>query len=163
MGQAIKIVAVIFTVAIAVAIALWNKIMQWAEEDLFPWIKTNLSPKVEKLTREAFVRFDKVAVPVRQIAKKAWRTLRKFLLEAVVKFERKVDRKWLKKWTTKIIKFLEVDGKNKAFIKKREYEYEIEYDDLPADVRESSIRSNRYNYQVDFTDTRDKEVMTITN
>lgn len=163
MGEATKIIAAIFTIAIVAAVALWNKIMQWAEEDLFPWIKTNLSPKVEELTREAFIIFDKFAVSVRQIAKKAWKILRNYLLGAVVKFERKVDRKWVKKWTTKLIKVIEVDGKTKRVVVTKEEEHEIDYDELPVDVREKWLRFEQNEYEVDFTEVRDKEVMTITN
>ena len=160
MGEAIKIIAGMFAVAIVAAIALWNKIMQWAENRLFPWIKKYLSPKIEELTKEAFVILDKVAVSVRNVVKKSWQILRKFLLEATVKFEKKQNNKWIKKWTSKIIKFLD---HKKPVVKVVEVEEEIDYDELPPDVRERLIRFEQSSYELDVVNLRDQEIMDVAN
>ncbi|NEP41988.1 MAG: hypothetical protein F6K35_23290, partial [Okeania sp. SIO2H7] len=86
-----------FLIGIAIALGLgalgatlviifWKQILKWAEESLFPWIKTNI-PSIENQVRKAFSAVDNVVVTTRNIIRKAWKKLREYLLKQVIKLE----------------------------------------------------------------------------
>lgn len=150
----IKNLAIALGLALSAVVTLWEKIIRWASESLIPWIKMNLSPKVSKLTADFFSYLDKSIVALRNLAKKAWQTLRNFLLESTIVFEKNSNSQWVRKWTTKMIKVLD----NKPSVIVREEEIELDYDDLPSDVREKWIRFKNSNQEIDFADLYDQEM-----
>lgn len=152
------ILAGILFVTVGVAIAFWPQILDWAEQSLFPWLKRNLPSMVETV-RYAFYAFDKVAVAVRTVVKQAWKQLREYLLMQVIEFERISSKQWTKRVTSWVRKVIET---GQAAAIKHEIEEVVEYDQLPADVREAYLRRGEMKIQVNITELRDKEVQEMT-
>ncbi|MDJ0518989.1 MAG: hypothetical protein QNJ74_22945 [Trichodesmium sp. MO_231.B1] len=95
----------------AVAVVMfWKQILKWAEDSLFPWIKTNI-PSIESAVREAFSAVDNKVVAIRNIIRQAWRKLREYLLKQVIKFKRKSSGEWVMQATSWVIKNLESGDK----------------------------------------------------
>lgn len=150
--------AAILAVAVAIALLFWEKILEWAMDDLFPWFEKNM-PRLEKYVREAFASLDKVIVPIKKRIKEAWEKLRQYLLKQIIELKRKSANLWVKKITSWIIVKLE---SGTPVVRKIETEEEIPYDSLPEDVRRDYI-SNKINQQdINVTETRDLEVAEIT-
>ena len=78
--------------AVKVLLAFWQRIVNWANESLLPWIKQNLIPALRQIATEALVLIDKLKSPARRLIKNAWKTLRKFLAQSIITFERKILR-----------------------------------------------------------------------
>lgn len=139
--------------AIAGLVALWNKILSWAQNSLFPWIERNL-PTFIDIAKEAFIQFDdKVAVPIRRGIKLAWEKLRKQLLKIATYLEKKSASKWVSRTVSWVIKTL--DSKQ---VVKIEVEEEVNWDDLPSDVKEAYIRNNQDSTVINTTEIRDAQV-----
>ncbi|ETW94544.1 MAG: hypothetical protein ETSY1_34400 [Candidatus Entotheonella factor] len=64
----ILIIAAALAVTATVAVVCWHKILSWAEESLFPWVRANF-PALEQPVRDAFVILDNVTVAVREATK----------------------------------------------------------------------------------------------
>lgn len=145
--------------AIQAVLSFWKIIVGWAQESLTSWISENLSVQFKKLVTEALVILDRVASPIKKAAKMAWKQLRLFLKESIVTFERKVlpngKFKWYRKWSSKIINI--VDPK-KPKTHQTTLTTPISFEDLPDDVREILIRSGDNQYELDFLETRDREI-----
>jgi hypothetical protein len=142
--------------AAAVVFAFWHKVLAWAEESFFPWVKRNI-PEMLELTRNAFAWVDEhVAVPIRRAVKTAWALLRRQLLKMTITFEKRSDSQWSKRTTTWVIEKL-----GDKSVKKTVSEEELLWDDLPSDIREQWIRTNE-NKEIDFTDARDELLTNLT-
>jgi len=153
---------IILGIAGAAIVGLWHRVLAWAENSLFPWIKRNL-PELEVVVRQAFKVIDKVAVNIRRSVKIAWEYLRKWLLKQTVEIERRTDNKWIRRITSWIIKELSPVG-DKPRVAKIVTEEEIEWDELPDEVRERWITMGKID-PADITKLRDKElgVMELNN
>ena len=57
------------------AIVFWEKILGWAENNLFPWFDKHL-PTVAPHLRNAFAKLDKAVINVRRQIKAAWQKVR---------------------------------------------------------------------------------------
>lgn len=145
----------IIGLAVAAVIALWKMILNWATDSLFPWIKRNL-PEYIEIVREAFTQLDDVISPIRRGIKIAWQRLRQRLLKMATHLERKSSSVWVSKTTSWVIKALE----SKQIVKV-ETEVEVDWDDLPADIREDYIRMNKKSADINVTETRDKQLEMI--
>lgn len=151
----IKIIVGIFVIAATVAVVIWDKIVAWMQNSLFPWIENNLSPKVVELAKQAFAAIDRVAVSIRNTVKQAWEILRRLLLKVVMQWEKQTSTKWIKRWTGWMI--IRLKSGEIAPVKRTEEEV-LNWSELPPDVRESSLRFDKNSYELDFTETRDREI-----
>jgi len=146
-----------------VVLTFWRRIVNWANESLLPWITQNLVPTLSELAKEAFVQlvvqFDRVKSPITRSIKKAWKTLRKFLAKSIIFFERKLlfegKHQWIRRWKTKIYN---VVNPSEPKIIEVVTEVEISFDDLPQDVREAILRTDKNEIEFDFLAGRDKEM-----
>ena len=148
----LRVAVGIATLAVAALIALWHKILDWATETLFPWIKSNL-PDFIDIATEAFSQLDDIISPIRRGIKIAWQRLRQRLLKMATHLERKSSSVWVSRTTSWVIKALETKQ-----VVKVETEVDISWDDLPADIREDYIRMNKKSADINVTDTRDQEL-----
>jgi hypothetical protein len=160
-GDLGKVIFGIAGVAITILVAIWGKVLEWSQNSLFPWVKENL-PNLEQSIRDAFVQVDKAVVAIRQIAKMAWKKLREYLLKMVAYFERKSSSEWTKKITSFIVEKID---KAQPVIKKVETVEEINWDDLPADVRSQWMKTANQNINIDVTKEQDNDIdaLTMTN
>jgi len=146
--------------AVAAIATLWTKILDWAKSSLFPWIEKNL-PALIDLVKDAFTWVDhKVMVPTRQIVKRAWSSLRKQLLKMAVYFERQSPSEWIRKMTSWVV---EVLNSAEPKVKKIEIVEEVNWDDLPQEVRKSWMKNNESSHELDVTETRDQQIAEMTN
>ncbi|MCL2925677.1 MAG: hypothetical protein MGF17_13940 [Trichodesmium sp. MAG_R04] len=141
----------------AVAVVMfWKQILNWAEESLFPWIKTNI-PSIESAVREAFsVLDDKVVTARNIIIGKGWKKLREYLLKQVITFQRQSSGEWVRQATSWVIKNLESGDKVPARVTVEE---EIDWDVLPPDVRAEWLKRQKNEAQINLTEYRDREIM----
>ncbi len=152
------IIAVIGAIGAAAALIFWYKILGWAENSLFPWINKNI-PSIEDQVRLAFATLDKVATPVRLAVKEAWFKLRKYLLKQTVVLQRKSSSEWVVRVTSWMVKRLE---SGETVPVKRETEETKSWEEVPADVREEYLRQQKTQYELNVTETRDRELMDMT-
>jgi hypothetical protein len=97
------LIALLGVVVVASALAFWTQSLQWAEASLFPWVERNL-PFLADSVRQAFVELDRVAVPLRLLARRAWATVRERLLKMTVTIERHSDNEWVHRVTSWVVK-----------------------------------------------------------
>lgn len=152
------IIAVIGAIAAAVALIFWHKILGWAENSLFPWLKKNI-PSIEDQIRWAFAKVDNVATPIRLAVKEAWSKLRKYLLKQTIVLKRQSSSKWIVRVTSWMVKRLE---SGETVPVKQETEETKSWDELPEDVREAFLRQEKENAELNVTDTRDRELQEMT-
>lgn len=157
MPEPITIFLTIFAVAGAVAIAFWDKIREWAFNSLFPWIRNNY-PNLSGTVREAFLKLDNAATAARRNIKSAWEKLRKYLLKQVVSLSKRSGNIWVKEITSWIISSIE-NGKPK--VKKIETVEDINWDELPDDIRAAAMRSDINSREENITEVRDREMQQV--
>jgi len=144
--------------AIVAIITLWQKILAWAQESFFPWMEKNFVPEVAAAMRLAFTWADKnVAVPMRRAVKAAWQKLRPHLLKMAVHFEQKNHSTWIRRMTSWVVKVLKAPTVTKV-----ETEEEVNWDDLPPEVKEVWLKNNQKAHDLDITDVRDQQVEALT-
>ncbi|GGA18112.1 hypothetical protein [Okeania sp. KiyG1] len=147
-------IVVALGVSIVLALAFWYQILDWAQDSLFPWVKRNI-PLIEGVVKEAFIAVDKVATPIRKTIRQAWEKLRDFLLKQVVKIEIKSSSELIKRVTSWVIKVLE-SGKKVPV--KVETEEEVNWDELPEEVRKEFLSKGESETEIDVTEIRDDEI-----
>jgi len=152
---AIAVALGLVAVAVAVVATFWKQILKWAEDSLFPWIKTNI-PWIESEVREAFSAVDNVVVTTRNLIRKAWEKLREYLLKQVITFERQSSGEWEKEVTSWIIKVLESGEKVPAKIVVKEA---VPWEVLPPDVRAEWLKREKSKAEINLTEYRDREMM----
>lgn len=152
----VAIVLGLATVALALVAIYWTKILQWGLNNLLPWMDKNL-PSLSDDVREAFVRIDKVAAPVRAAAKDAWQRLRRTLLRQIAEFERQTGNRWLLRITSWVRVQLDALDPSPKVAEVRS-EQIVHYDELPPEVREQLLRQGSGTYQVDITHAKDVEL-----
>ncbi len=138
-------------VAVVVAIAFWPNVLHWAEESLLPWVERRI-PVLGPIARNAFVLLDKAASAARRTIKSAWRQLCDHLLKTVVEIHRKSSNQYVRRVTSWLVTQLQAQNKATKVVT----EEVIEFDDLPAEVRETLIRNG--DTTVDVRELRTREV-----
>lgn len=157
-ADALRAALALIGVAITAVIALWHKIIDWAQDSLFPWIERNL-PSILSTVKDAFTWVDdKVAVPIRRVVKKAWEALRKYLLKTVIRLERQNASKWERRITSFVVEVLTTQT---PIVKKVETVEEVDWDDLPDDVRSAWMKSEQQSHDMDITAIRDQQLETL--
>lgn len=145
--------AIAGTVAVAV---YWTKIVNWARNSLMPWVDKNI-PELSIFVRDAFVVLDKLATPMRALAKAAWQRLRQTLLQQVAEFEQLASGTWLLRITSWVkVKLNALDPE--PVVKRIQTEQVIPYSDLPPQVREQLLREDKTTHRIDVTKARDTEM-----
>jgi hypothetical protein len=145
-----------FAIAGAAAVLYWTKILQWAEDNLYPWMR-EYAPGMEDVVRAALAYFDKIATPAYALALENWRQLRKTVVSIVEEFEQITMDTWLLKVTSTVRVRLSV-ADPEPVIKEVHSEQRIAYRDLPPEVREQLIRRGVRSYKIDVTSMRDAEL-----
>lgn len=139
----------------AVVLTFWNRILKWARDTLFPWIRENL-PWLANDVTNAFLALDKVATSIRRKIKDAWKTLREYLLKILVQFEQNTQNDWVKRITYWAIRNLESNKPEVARVVEEEI---VDFDSLPDDVREEWLmRRSNISQDVNVTQLRDREL-----
>jgi hypothetical protein len=141
-------------VAGSAALLWWEKILNWAEDHLKPWISANM-PYLSQYLDDAFVALDNVAVKLRKAAKKAWQQLRQVLIKQVAEFVRQYDGNW----TLRITSWLATQNSAQPVVK-RETEQHLSWDDVPDEVREQYLRQHQTSREIDIIKLRDAQVLT---
>ena len=141
-------------VALGLGLAIWNRIMVWARDQLFPWVSDHL-PWLSDAVKEAFVVLDEHATDIRRQVKAAWYKLRPYLLEQIVEFEQGVvPNTYVRRMTALIRTSLEPGTPAKRL----KVEEEVSWDELPEKYRESEVKGEGGTYRMDVTRTRDQEL-----
>lgn len=141
-------------VTIAGAVALWHKILGWAEEALFPWVEENY-PGLSSFVRQAFAVLDESIAPLRAAIKRAWKRVREVLVDMMVEFSRSSESAWVRRIVTWVVKVLPSGEKKPA---KVVVEEEVDWDELPAEVRAGFLRHKKSKAKLDITEGRDVEL-----
>lgn len=156
--DALRVALALVVVAVTSLIALWHKIIDWAQSSLFPWIERNL-PSLLSIAKEAFAWIDdKVAVPIRRGIKKAWEVLRKNLLKTIIRLKRLNASKWETRVTSFVVELLTPQA---PIVKKVETVEEVDWDDLPDDVRSAWMKSEQDSRDIDVTAIREQQIETL--
>lgn len=155
------ILAAIFglvVITIGVLAALWNKVLNWSQNSLMPWLERKMSFIADKV-KEAFIWLDKnVIIPIRNAVKRAWEILRNFLLKMLTTFEQKTLNEWTE-WVRKTTFWMIEKLTPETSIKKVVETEVVNWGDLPPDIRETVIRQRQQReYEIDVTKLRDKEI-----
>jgi hypothetical protein len=148
----------ILAITAAGALIFWQKILNWAENSLYPWLKSNF-PSIEDQVRLAFANVDKAAVPIRFAVKEAWSKLREYLLKQTIELERNSSSEWIKRVTFWVVKRLESGKTAPAKVVTEEI---VSPDELSPDVREAWLRHQKTKAELNVTEMRDKELMEMT-
>lgn len=148
----------IFGIATIVVLTFWNQILSWASDALFPWLDKYM-PSVAGEVRLAFDALDKLITPIRREVKRAWQSLRNYLLKQVIEFSRKKSvansYEWVKKTTMWLIKVLDSGERTTV---KVETTSTVPWEEVPDDVRAEFLRQNKQKTSVDVTEVRDREM-----
>ena len=145
------ITLIIAGIAIAVTTVFWTRILEWVDASIFPWFASRV-PWLESLIRDAFTVLDKAVVAVQRAAILAWKKIRPLLLKVMIEFERRSGS-----WIRRTISYLRTSMEENDKVYMKTEEYEIPYEELPAEVREQLLRRGKTSHSVDFTSTRDQE------
>jgi hypothetical protein len=156
--DALRVAIGLIGVAVAAVIALWHKILDWAQDSLFPWIEKNL-PSILSTIKDAFEWVDNnVIVPTRRLVKGAWKSLRKTLLKMVIQLERRDASKWERRITSFVVEALTPQS---PVVKKVETVEEVDWDDLPDDVRSAWMKNEQQSHDMDVTAIREQQLETL--
>ena len=150
------LIAIVSVLGVASTLVLifWEQILEWAKDSLFPWIQRNI-PLIEDVVKEAFIAVDKVATPIHKTIREAWEKLREYLLKQLVKLEKQSSNKWIRRVTSWIIKVL-TSGKKVPV--KVVTEEEVNWYELPEDLRKDYLRNGKSEMEIDVTKYRDYEI-----
>lgn len=135
------------------AIAYWHRILDWSEKAVIPWMERRGYNRVIHHVRSAFVAIDRVVVPVRREAIRAWRTLRQFLIKHEIEILEIANNRF----TQRAIFWLRDQEQRSQKVTKVVEEVVVERDELPADVRAALIRQVEPP-SIDVTQIRDREI-----
>jgi hypothetical protein len=153
-----EIVASMLNVLAEVAFALWVEIVNWLSVSLLTWIQIDLGVLIAESVKAAFFTLGAVTLAAYDAIKAAWDELRRFLIEALVEFEQVSSTVWIKHFTTTMLKVLE---SGQLTLIKREVEEEVDWDNLPPEIRSAWWDSAQKSYKVNFIEVRDKEIQTL--
>jgi|GEM_PF-4631109 len=148
-------------VAVKVFLEFWKQLVRWAKNAL-ELMQESLDPIIYQLGIEALVIIDKVKAPATKLIKKAWKTFRHYLAKSLVTFTGELlpDGKylWIKKWVTSIYKIVENKPPKKVTYT---YEEEINWEDLPEELRIKHMKNKAKEFEFDFKSDRDKQMEMI--
>jgi hypothetical protein len=136
------LIAVVITMVLGtgllagLVLAYWPRLIKAARDHLLPWIERH-APQLAPDVRQAFVVLDNLAVSARQALKGAWRRVRAVLLDEVARFVRGANERW----SLQVTSYLRnLERREKPFVRVVTEEA-VDYEDLPANVREADLRS----------------------
>ncbi len=147
----IILVKLVGVVAAAVAVHYWPQIMSWTREHLLPWVDRNI-PALAGAVRLAFQDLDKIAVELRRAVRSAWRNLRHILLSETATFVELFNGEWAVQITS-LLRNLEQAEKP---VVKIVTEQQLDWDDLPADIRARAMSDGLVGIDIDVLATRDQ-------
>lgn len=155
-----KILEKVFAIAIEVALVFWNQILAWTHSNFLLWIQKYMIPMLPESVKLAFTAVAKITPGLPDSIKAAWQEVKKILLGMNVQFKN-VDSStaWKKRETSIMIKKNEA---NQSVVVKREIEEDLDWDNLPPEVRESWLKGSQQNYKIDVMETREKELEAMT-
>jgi hypothetical protein len=133
------------------AIALWTKMLNWADSSLFPWVKDHL-PQLSGIVRTAFALIDKAAVATARAVRNAWNQLRGSLLKMFIEIEGSYGTN---RFTRTIVSWMQVAPQQ--VVKVETTASNIPWEELPDEVREQMLRRGE-KYELDFTEKREEEL-----
>ncbi|HEU5383808.1 MAG TPA: hypothetical protein VFV38_51065 [Ktedonobacteraceae bacterium] len=131
---------------------LWAILIDVFREYYYYWAERVL-PQLKMFAQEAWIKLDKVAIPIKRAAKKAWRELRRYLLKQTLD----VLQISPNHWAYKIISWFMPSETDFSRVIRTEEQVDVPYEDLPADVREEILRRQQIR-QMDIVKTRDEEM-----
>ncbi|MFD7502650.1 hypothetical protein [Streptomyces sp. NPDC059850] len=141
-------------IIMAIGLVMWNRIMVWARDQLFPWVNENV-PWMSDTVKLAFTALDKYATAIRRNVKAAWKELRSYLLEQVVEFEKgTAPNTYLRRMTALMKSQLSSDAPVRRIV----VEEDVAWDDLPEKYRQSLVAGDGGSYRMDVTRMRDQEL-----
>jgi hypothetical protein len=145
-------IKVIFAAIGAAIVYFWHQVADWARESFFPFVKKHL-PDILEHVENAFKWIDNIVVSIRRVIKAAWNKVRQYLLKMAMFFEKTSSNTWVRKTASYVIKTLESKTVTKQVV-----EEEINWDDLPTEVRKAWMKSTENNFEIDYTAEQDKNV-----
>ena len=132
----------------------WTQILSFVRSHIMPWLHENFPEFAEK-AELAFEAIDKKVVQVKRAIKEAWRQLRRKLLKVLVGYEQNTSG-----WARNVISWCIKKLEDKEVIIKRTETTEVNYDDLPDDVRAAWFRREAQQEQ-DVTAARDEQLLSM--
>lgn len=151
-----KVLEKVFAIAIQVALVVWEQVLAWTYSNFLTWIRKSMIPMLEESVKLAFIGVNKIIYKILDTVKEAWQKVKQVLLEMVVKFERVASSTaWKKKSTSTIFKKFEA---NQPVFVKREIEEDLDWDNLPPEVRKAWLKGSQDNYKIDVMEIRNKEL-----
>ncbi|MBH8577068.1 hypothetical protein I8752_29620 [Nostocaceae cyanobacterium CENA369] len=150
----------VFAIAITIAIVIWHKILEWTYLNFLEWIRKNMISILESSVKLAFISMAKVNHKIVDAVKEAWQEVKQFLLKMTVQFENITSSAIWKKKSISII-FKKFEANQPVFVK-REIEEDLDWDNLPPEVREAWLKDSQHNYKIDVMEIREKELEAMT-
>lgn len=155
----VEIISKIFSVAAPFAEKLWENIVIQTLDVFWTWLTETLMPVIpeisEYIVQTAFASINNATKATFSSIKKAWEILRTYLLGIYIYIEKNPLGQWIKKYSSRLIKFSKL---GKPVIVQRKVEEVVTWEELPSDIRERHIQRNQKQYEIDFTEIRDKEM-----
>lgn len=113
----------------------WEYIVQFMAEHIIPWIRQNLSNTLGDLLADLFSFLDGKMVPIKRMLKKLWTNFKENILGFKTEYT-KIDTNTARKQTETFIR------KDDNKVVKRVETEEIEWKDIPEEIREKMIQEN---------------------
>ena len=154
----IAIITALLTISAGAAFILWNRVLQWAFDSLFPWVEVNI-PTLAPIVREAFAILDNIGAPTRITVKQSWEKVRQYLLKQVLQFERQSSDTWVRKVTSWLVPILNSNEPVRK-AKKVTTEEDVDFYDegMPPEVRQAFIRWEEQMTEFDIIKIQDEEL-----
>lgn len=158
-GMIITTITALITLFAGAAFILWDKVLGWAFDSLFPWIEINI-PTLAPIVREAFAVLDQVGSPTRSTAKQSWGKVRQYLLKQVLQFEKQSSDKWVRKITSWLVSVLDSSPSPDHKVKKVVTEEDVDFyaEDMPPEVRQAYIKREETMTKFDVTKIQDERL-----
>ncbi|WP_254174438.1 hypothetical protein [Planktothrix pseudagardhii] len=138
------------------AVILWDKVLQWAIDSLLPWVDQEI-PTLAPIVRIAFTVVDKVGSPAYSKIKQSWQEVRQYLLKQVMQFEQESSDTWVRRVTSWLIPVLH-SSDSFPKVKQRSETVEVDFYNLPDDVREAFLRREEKMTEWDITKIQDDKL-----
>lgn len=152
----IIIITTLLPISVGAALIFWNRVLQWAFDSLFPWVDVNI-PNLASIVREAFAILDNIGAPTRRSVKQSWEKVRQYLLKQTLQFQKQSSDTWVRRVTSWLIPFLH-SSDSFPKVNQRIETVDVDFYDLPDDVRQAFIRREEKMTELDTTKTRDEEL-----
>ena len=154
----IATVATLITVFAGAAFILWDKVLKWAFESLFPWIEINI-PTLAPTVREAFAILDNISAPTRRTARQSWEKVRQYLLKQVLQFEKESSEIWVRRIISWLVPVLD-SGEPVRKVKKVTTEEDVNFfsEEMLPEVRQAFIRREETMTEFNVTKIQDKRL-----